>query len=184
MGRVNRASDQREPAPVDAHLLERLVTEHGPALELFAAQWTDAPEDSVQEALLQLVRQAKPPERVVPWLYRVVRNLSVSAARRKSRQRRHEAAVAGIRPRWFQPDAGGEIDTGVLTAALASLVGQHREVIVARIWGGLTFEQIAEVIGASSSSAHRRYVEGLEQLRIAIGVPCPNETNRKWIASS
>jgi RNA polymerase sigma-70 factor (ECF subfamily) len=184
MGRVNRASDQREPAPVDADLLERLVTEHGPALELFAAQWTDAPEDSVQEALLQLVRQSQPPERVVPWLYRVVRNLSVSAARRKSRQRRHEAAAAGARPPWFRTDAGGEIDADTLTAALASLSDQHREVIVARVWGGLTFEQIAEVVGYSSSSAHRRYVEGLEQLRIAIGVPCPNEKNRKWIASS
>jgi RNA polymerase sigma-70 factor (ECF subfamily) len=184
MGRVNRASGQRDPAPVNADLLERLVTEHGPALELFAAQWTDAPEDSVQEALLQLVRQAKPPERVLPWLYRVVRNLSVSAARRKGRQRRHESAAASVRPNWFRADARSEIDADTLTAALASLSDQHREVIVARVWGSLTFEQIAEVIGASSSSAHRRYVEGLEQLRIAIGVPCPNETNSSWIESS
>ncbi len=50
-------------------LLQRLLDEHGAALELFASQWTEAPEDCVQEAFLKLVGQRKPPDRVVPWLF-------------------------------------------------------------------------------------------------------------------
>ena len=37
--------------------------------------------------------------------------------------------------------------------------------IVAHLWGALTFEQIAELAGCSSSTAHRRYLAGLSALR-------------------
>jgi RNA polymerase sigma-70 factor (ECF subfamily) len=49
----------------------------------------------------------------------------------------------------------------------------EREVIVAHLWGGLTFEQIAAVAGCSSSTAHRRYAAGLSALRERLHVPCP-----------
>ena len=41
----------------DPEFLGRLLTEQGGALALYAAQWTDAGEDCVQEALIELVRQ-------------------------------------------------------------------------------------------------------------------------------
>ncbi len=74
---------------MDPELLERLLDEHEAALQLYAAQWTDAPEDSVQEALLKLVRQETLPQQIVPWLYRVVRNQALSMARSARRRRRH-----------------------------------------------------------------------------------------------
>jgi RNA polymerase sigma-70 factor (ECF subfamily) len=40
-----------------------------------------------------------------------------------------------------------------------------REVIVARLWGGLTFEAVAALAGTSVPTAHRRYQAGLAQLR-------------------
>ena len=42
------------------------------------AQWTEAADDCVQEALIELARQPRVPENVVAWLYRVVRNRAVS----------------------------------------------------------------------------------------------------------
>jgi RNA polymerase sigma-70 factor (ECF subfamily) len=48
---------------------------------------------------------------------------------------------------------------------LAELPLQLREVIVARLWGGLTFEDIARLAGCSLPTAHRRYQTGLTQLR-------------------
>jgi len=42
------------PGPIDAELLGRLLDEHGPALALYASQWTDAADDCVQEALIEL----------------------------------------------------------------------------------------------------------------------------------
>ena len=39
------------PGPIDAEQLGRLLDELAPALALYAAQWTDAADDCVQEAL-------------------------------------------------------------------------------------------------------------------------------------
>lgn len=145
---------------VTPEVLERLLDEHAAALELFASQWTAAPEDCVQEAFIQLVKQRRTPDRIVPWLFRVVRNGAISQQRAASRRRRHESAAATARPSWFKAAEQNPIDDETLTDALRSLSNEHREVIVAKIWGGLTYGQIAEVIGASSSTIHRRYEAG------------------------
>ena len=80
--------------PTDAEKLERLLSRHGGALVLYARQWTVMPEDVVQDALLQLVRQHREPENVVAWLYRAVRNGAISAARSEERRRRRQRLVA------------------------------------------------------------------------------------------
>jgi DNA-directed RNA polymerase specialized sigma24 family protein len=50
-------------------------------------------------------------------------------------------------------------------------------VIVARHWGGLSFEQIGAVAGCSASSAFRRYTAGVELLRQRLGLSCPNRSS-------
>jgi RNA polymerase sigma-70 factor (ECF subfamily) len=150
-------------------LLGRLLDEHGDALTLYARGWCEAPEDVVQDALVQLMRQPRLPERVVPWLYRVVRNGAISASRAAGRRRRHEA-LAGRRDEiWFVLAPGERLDAVAATRALQELSEEQRETIVARLWGGLTFEDIAELTGASSSTAHRRYEAGLAALRERLG---------------
>ena len=37
--------------------------------------------------------------------------------------------------------------------------------IVARLWGGLTFEEVGRLAGCSPPTAHRRYQAGLAELR-------------------
>jgi RNA polymerase sigma-70 factor (ECF subfamily) len=76
---------------------------------------------------------------------------------------------------WFEPNFAAAIDGRTAAAALERLPEEQREVIVAHLWGGLTFEEIAEVTGASSSTAHRRYAEGLQTLRQELGVTWLNE---------
>src|SRR5438874_10860712 len=76
-----RPRDASMNGPIDAELLGRLLDEHGPALALYAAQWTDATDDCVQEAIIELARQPKSPQHVVAWLYRVVKNRALNAAR-------------------------------------------------------------------------------------------------------
>src|SRR6267378_153589 len=76
--------------PIDAEQLGRLLDEHGPALALYAAQWTDAADDCVQEALVELAKQRQSPEHVVAWLYRVVKHRALNAARGDRRRRERE----------------------------------------------------------------------------------------------
>ncbi|MCI0464803.1 MAG: RNA polymerase sigma factor [Gemmataceae bacterium] len=156
-------------------LLGRLVDQHAAALVLYARQWCATPEDVVQEAFLKLVAQKKPPNSPLAWLYRVVRNGALSAARAERRRRHHEAVAATRMPGWFTASAGARLDVEAATAALQTLPLEQREIIVAHLWGGLSFEQIAELAGCSSSTAHRWYVAGLSALRERLRIPCPNK---------
>src|SRR5260370_23359853 len=153
----------------------RLVDEHSAALVLYARQWCAAPEDVVQEAFLKLAGQVKTPDHPVAWLYRVVRNRSISAARAAQRRRRHEEAAAGRTPAWVIPSEAHGLDEQAASAPLAKLPLGQPEIIVASLWGGLTFEQIASLVGSSSSTAHRRYLEGLMALREKLEKLCPSQ---------
>ena len=154
----------------------RLIDAHAAPLVLCARQWCAEPEDVVQEAFVKLVRQSRPPLDAVAWLYRVVRNGAIDVSKMARRRQRRESAVA--RPvRWFvEPEVDG-LDAETAVAALERLAVEQREVIVARHWGGLSFEQIAEVVDCSASTAFRRYTAGVEALRKQLGVICPNRSS-------
>jgi RNA polymerase sigma-70 factor (ECF subfamily) len=122
---------------------------------------------------MKLVAQWPPPQQPVAWLYKVVRNAALSAARSSRRRQRREGEAAARAPAWFVPTEGAGLDAETATAALQTLPAEQREVIVVHLWGGLTFEQIAVITGTSSSTAHRWYQAGLSTLRERLGVPCP-----------
>jgi RNA polymerase sigma factor (sigma-70 family) len=156
-----------------AQELASLIDAHGAALVLYARQWSAAPEDLVQGAFLKLVEQRQPPQEPLPWLFRVVRNAAIDAARGERRRQRRESMVA--RPaRWFAEAEIDGLDAEVAVAALQRLPLEQREAIVAHLWGGLSFEEIGEVARCSASSAFRRYSAGLAALRQELGVTCPN----------
>ena len=156
------------------HEFARLLDTLGGPLVLYARLWCDVPEDVVQEAFLKLVALRQPPREAAPWLYRVVRNGAIDAQRMTRRRQRREAAAKP--ERWFvEPEVDG-LDAEAAVAALERLPAEVREVIVARLWGGLSFEQIAAVTGGSASTAFRRYEAGIAALREKMGIPCPNQS--------
>jgi DNA-directed RNA polymerase specialized sigma24 family protein len=53
----------------------------------------------------------------------------------------------------------------MLSELLKQLPSTEREIVIARTWGELPFERIAELVGSSSSSVHRRYRAALLILR-------------------
>jgi RNA polymerase sigma-70 factor (ECF subfamily) len=159
------------------HEFASLVDEHGPALILYARQWCGAPEDVVQDAFLKLVVQRELPREVVPWLYRVVRNGALDLGK-TSRRRQQRERVAARQERWFvEPDVDG-LDADTAVAALQGLPLDQREVIVARLWGGLSFEEIAVVADCAASTAFRRFSAGIDALREALGAVCTNHLPR------
>jgi RNA polymerase sigma factor (sigma-70 family) len=157
--------------------LARLVEQHAAALTLYARQWCDAPEDAVQEAFLKLAAQRRPPDNFAAWMYRVVRNGALTAARAAKRRRHYESAAATNAANWFVPSDFSGLAAEAATLALGALPPEQRETIVAHLWGGLTFEQIGDLCGVSTSTAHRRYLAALVSLRERLRVPCPNKTS-------
>lgn len=152
-------------------LVQQMLVQQGAALELYARQWCQTPEDVVQEALLRLARERPLPERPVAWLYFAVRRGALSAARGASRRHRHEGAAAKS-VEWFEGDQGQALDAELARAALDDLPLAEREVVVTRLWGGLSFQEVGELVGCSSSAAQRRYVAALAALRERFGVQC------------
>lgn len=161
---------------VDAKLVTELADQHGAALVLYAQQWCESPEDVVQEAFLALVRQAQRPENPVGWLYRVVRNGAISVSRSATRRMRRETRLAGRGEPWFETAAEDRLDAKTVTAALRELPLDQRETIVARLWGGLSLEEVAVLSEVSIATAHRRFQAGLAALRERLGVPCVQKT--------
>lgn len=143
---------------------------HGRVLLLYARQWGDAAEDVVQQAFLKLMEQPACPREPKAWLFQVVRNEAASRLRTEIRRRKREEAAADDRPNWFEPGFDSSLDAAAATAALKNLPEREREVVVARLWGELTFEQIGAMTNVSASTAHRAYDHGIERLRQALGV--------------
>lgn len=171
-----------EEGAIDAELLGRLIDRHGAALALYASQWTVVADDCVQEAFVELARQRALPEHVVGWLYRVVKNRALNAARGERRRRDRETQwfarrfVAGSQPATF--DRG---DSPAMEDALGLLEAAQREIIVMRIWGGLTFEEIASAFSVAVSTAHRQYFQALEKLRQILEPTCSADKNQKSV---
>ena len=146
-----------------------LIKTQLPALLLFARQWPhNSPEDIVQGAFIKLLEQPQWPENVTAWLFAVTRNLSNNHLRNEKRRKTRENTKFTQNKQWFS-DTGHTKESNdnhtELIEQLQALPLRYREVIVAKIWGKLTFEEIAAIQEMSSSSVYRNYQAGLELLR-------------------
>lgn len=149
---------------IDAEQLRQLIDAYGAALTLYARQWCNAPEDALQEALIELVRLETPPDRPQAWLYKAVRCRAINIARAESRRAAHHRRACEERAAWFVDDSGNAFDGGELATMLERLPPLEREIVVARIWGELPFDEIADLVDVSTSAAHRRYQKALALL--------------------
>jgi RNA polymerase sigma-70 factor (ECF subfamily) len=59
-----------------------------------------------------------------------------------------------------------------LAEKLSRLPDEQREVVVARIWGDLSFEEIARVLEKSQATVWRQYQAALMSLRELYGATC------------
>jgi RNA polymerase sigma factor (sigma-70 family) len=160
--------------PIEPTVLGQFYRQHAPALRLYARQWGSSAEDLVQTAFVRLAQQSPPPEKILPWLYSVVRNEALSTQRSAFRRRQREEQ-RGNPEAWFDATES-RLDAVEVAGALATVPLDLREVIVGRIWGGLSFEEIGALVGCSLSTAYRRYEAGLNCLRERF--PC-NQTSTK-----
>jgi RNA polymerase sigma factor (sigma-70 family) len=165
--------------PMAPEILGQLYRQHAPALRLYARQWPGQAEDLVHEAFVKLAQETPPPENIVPWLYRVVRNAALQAGRAATRRRRRERLVSATEV-WFAR-TDDQVDAREASQLLAELPLELREVVVARLWGGLTFEEIAELSGCSLPTAHRRYRAALNTLRERLEGPCTQMARNRTI---
>lgn len=158
--------------PAAPEQLAEMLDRHGPALVLLARQWCLAGEDVVQEAFLKLAGLAHLPSAPAAWLFTAVRRAAISQGRKERRRRLHEGHAASLACPWFVPNPDAKISAKEAADALQSLPAEMRDVVIAHLWGGLTFAEVAKVVGGSASAVHRQYHEGLNRLREALEGTC------------
>ena len=145
---------------------------YGPKLLLCARQWTrtfaDA-EDVVQEAFVRFWRHQRGlPGEPMALLVTSVRRAAFDLARRDGRRaNREERASAGSDEHvaLFQMPLEGDERRAAIEEALGRLPIEQREVLMLKIWGELTFDQIGTEVGISPNTAASRYRYALAALR-------------------
>lgn len=154
--------------------LGRLFEACGPSLRLYARQWAGAAtaDDLVQEAFVRLATQSPVPTRPRAWLFRTVRNAAISHIRTAAARRHHEERLGESAVPWFEPDPAALVDAESAREAMAALPQDQREGIVLRIWGDLTFREIADVVGRPHATVFRQYADDLEAMRRRLESSC------------
>jgi RNA polymerase sigma factor (sigma-70 family) len=147
---------------IDTPTLQQLIDSHGPALRLYAGQWCRSPDDAVQEALIDLLQQDPVPTQLAAWLFTVVRRRAMNISRAERRRANHQTQAGQQQRHWFTCD--DDQDSPDWAACLAQLPQLEREILTTRIWGGLSFAEIAQLVEQPLSTVHRRYQKALGQL--------------------
>jgi RNA polymerase sigma-70 factor (ECF subfamily) len=150
---------------------EQWLDEHSAALILFARQWApghaDA-EDVVQEAFVRFWRSRERVAEPVPYLYACVKRCALEGRRAVQRRLRREEATARPEAESFFAGLENEERRTVIEEALAGLPDGQREVLVMKIWGGLTFVQIGLALSIPPETAASRYRYALAKLHEAL----------------
>ena len=155
---------------------------HAAAMVLYARQWLAEDrahaEDVVQEVFVRLMSTPDArPGNVRAWLFAAVRNAAIDAARSHSRRKLRERS-AGAGPAWFEPRPGDLLDADDAQKAVAQLPPRQREVVVLRLWSGMTLNEIAQVTGSAISTVHDDYRRGLDAVRRMMEKPCSTSPSK------
>ena len=101
-----------------------------------------------------------------PLVFATIRRRTIDLARREDRRTaREQAATEPLPEMWFDAGAADRELAQLVQGAMSKLPDIYREVITLKVWGGLTFAEIAEALGIPANTAASRYRYGLEELR-------------------
>jgi len=155
---------------------------HGAKLLLFARQQARNPhdaEDLVQEAFVRIWRLYGHTGEVAPGLvYRAIRRLAIDWARSIDRRIIREQKTFELTPfsSAFEDNLEKDERQQALLRAVDRLPDQQKEVLTLKIWGELTFDEIARTLDISLNTVASRYRYALQKLKdwVPQELECPN----------
>ena len=154
-------------AAINEKQLAEWYEAHGTELMLYARQWSpdQQAEDIVQDAFFKLLKQRRCPDNVRAWLFRVVRNASISIVRRLQQRRRAGRKFLHREVIWFESRPEDLIDARLAQDMLRTLPSHLCEIALLRIWGQMSLKEIAQVMNKSIPWIHNEYKTALEMIR-------------------
>jgi RNA polymerase sigma-70 factor (ECF subfamily) len=157
--------------------LEKLYQDHAPALFRFLIRLTGN-EAEVKDILQDIfVRLAKSPgmlEKVDSpraYLFRMAHRLAIDRMRREQTRQRYDERARQESEAQLSPPAADHDEAWrqkLLADSLSALPDEQKAVVLLKIWEGLTFAQVAEVLEIPADTAASRYRYALDKLRDAL----------------
>ena len=149
---------------------DQWLERHAPRLLLFARQQSRCEADAqelVQDAVVEAWRHNNDGVLPAPGLvFGLIRRRAIDLARRNDRRMNRETmSQETAPPEWFAPEIEDRERAKLLQDALSRLPAVQREVVMLKIWGELTFAEIAEALEIPANTAASRYRYALEELR-------------------
>ena len=136
----------------------------------FAGTLTRSPHDAEDAVQAAMVRVALHPGKLAradhPWAYllRIIRNESLKIGMK----RRNDQVLTDLNEQGEEQSLDlGDVRQFV-QRAVDELPPAQSEVVVLKVWEGLTFAEIAEVLGESPNTAASRYRYALQKLTLTL----------------
>ncbi len=156
--------------------LETIYREHRQGLFSLALSVTGEPglaEDAVHDAFVKLCRRSGPsPDDGVAYAHAAVRHAAIDRRRKRGPRSGDPASLFNGRSASPAAEATDPADHAAdaetqrrLRDAIDALPGPARDVIVMRVFGQLTFEQIARALGEPLGTVTCRYQRTVARLR-------------------
>jgi RNA polymerase sigma-70 factor (ECF subfamily) len=160
--------------------VRRWYEQHGPALVTYASSILgdrSRAEDALQQVFFKLLKgKMEVPEPAKPYLFRAVRNTAISMKRHSGHEVALDDGIHGEVPKdgcessnkrneWFEASAELGYWSAKLENALKELPLEQSEVLTMKIWGEMTFDEIATVLDISMNTAASRYRYAIAKLR-------------------
>lgn len=159
----------------DPAALARLVDQvQGPLMGYLCRMTGDRvrAEDALQETMLRALRALpgwKPSGSFEGWLFTIARNCAMDVLRERPMASLDGEEGPGASVAGHEEPAEDRIDRGIMTAklqeALAGLPKDQREVVSLRMYGGLSFKEIAKMTGCPLNTALGRMRYALLNLK-------------------
>lgn len=115
------------------------------------------------------------PEAMTPYAFTCMRNTASNWRKRRVRRQISEKAYGEETPRridsrpWLHMPEDADCLQRLLARHVQNLPAVQAEVVVMKIWSGLTTTQIARITGKPKSTVDSRYHTALDKLRLKIG---------------
>jgi RNA polymerase sigma-70 factor (ECF subfamily) len=153
--------------------IERLYDEHASSVFAFLLNFTRNESDTrdlLQEIFVKIAREPHLLENVHnerAYLIRLARNSAIDYMRRSDARERANENVAAEQVSTFAPagDPDEELFRRELSLALKDLPEEQGTVAYLKLWEGLTFEEIADILEISPNTAASRYRYAIDKLR-------------------
>lgn len=156
--------------------LERLYASHAEAAFQFLLSLTRSEADTkdlLQDLFVRLAKKL-PAEKAInnerSWLLTIAYRIFVDFCRRRGAYTKAMDRLA-LEPLDFfdsDPDPDEAAFRKTVENALDTLPPEQRGVVHLKLWGGLTFDEIARVLEIPANTAASRYRYGLDKLRTAL----------------